>query len=206
MTRQGRLSFARATRWVAKYEGKNIIAGYANWFAIDPLCALMELRMLGVTIDPERENRIKAAIEASAVARKRRQELRAQAELEVLPTNSDQNFAYIAGYTPGGVPYGTPLEELEEEPLCFDGEDEDIEQTAPAEAALARPCGSAGEERTSLNCPYHDCSNKSAAERHRPGNGRLAHWGTRRRTESRNGPPGRSGGRVRNALPDPRGP
>jgi len=135
MTRQGRLSSARATRWVEKYEGKNIIAGYANWFAIDPLCALMELRMLGVTIDPERENRIKAAIEARAVARKRRQELRAQAELEVLPTNSDQNFAYIAGCTPGGVPYGTPLEELEEEPPCFDGEDEDIEQTAPAEAA-----------------------------------------------------------------------
>ncbi len=28
MTRQGRLSSARGTRWVEKYEGRDIIAGY----------------------------------------------------------------------------------------------------------------------------------------------------------------------------------
>ena len=49
MTRHGRLSAARATRWVEQYKGKDIVAGYANWFAVDPRCAVIELRMLGVT-------------------------------------------------------------------------------------------------------------------------------------------------------------
>jgi len=48
MTRQGRLSLARATRWVEKYEGKHIIKSYGKWFGVDPLCAIVELRMLGV--------------------------------------------------------------------------------------------------------------------------------------------------------------
>jgi len=123
MTRQGRLSSARGTRWVEKYEGKDIIAGYANWFGVDPLCAVMELRMLGMKIDPERENRIKASIETRAAARKRRQELHAQAEFDEILTISDDNIAYLAGYIPGGAAYGITLEELEEEVPWFADED-----------------------------------------------------------------------------------
>ena len=123
MTRQQRLNSARATHWVKKYTGKNIIKGYANWFAVDPLCALMELGILGVKIDPERENRIKASIEACAAARKRRQQSRAQAALDEIPANADENFAYIAGYTAGGAPYGIPLEDFETRPPCVGAED-----------------------------------------------------------------------------------
>ena len=123
MTRQQRLSSARATLWVKKYTGKDLIKGYANWFAVDSLCALMELGILGVKIDPERENRIRASIEACAAARKRRQQSRAQAALDEIPANADENFAYIAGYTPGGVPYGIPLEDFETLPPCGGAED-----------------------------------------------------------------------------------
>jgi hypothetical protein len=47
MTRDGRLSAARATRWVDQYKGKDVVAGYANWFGVDLPCAVMELRLLG---------------------------------------------------------------------------------------------------------------------------------------------------------------
>lgn len=123
MTRQQRLSSAVATHWVNKYTGKNIIKGYAKWFAVDPLCALMELAILGVKIDPERENRIKASIEACAAARRRRQQSRAQAALDEIPANADENFAYIAGYAAGGVPYGIPLEDFESLPPWVGAED-----------------------------------------------------------------------------------
>jgi hypothetical protein len=71
MTRHGRLSSARVTRWVEQYKQKDIIAGYANWFGVDPLCTVIELRMLGAKLDPEREIQIQATIEAP-VARRRR--------------------------------------------------------------------------------------------------------------------------------------
>lgn len=131
MTRQGRLSSAKVTRWVEQYKGKDIIAGYANWFAVDPLCAVIELRLLGVTIAPERESRIKATIEARTLARKRRLELRAPAELEQLPPDSNETFAFIAGYTSGGAPYGITFEELADEATYFDDEDSEIEQAVP---------------------------------------------------------------------------
>ncbi|HEY1438418.1 MAG TPA: hypothetical protein VGG82_13055 [Casimicrobiaceae bacterium] len=134
MTRRGRLSAARVTRWVEQYKGKDIVAGYANWFAVDPLCAVIELRILGVTIDAERESRMKAAIEARTTERKRRQELRSQARLEQLPPNSDETFAFIAGYTSAGAPYGITFEELGGEPPYFDDEDAEIEQAVAPEA------------------------------------------------------------------------
>src|SRR3974390_399543 len=64
MKRRGRLSSARATGWVEEYKGRNIIAGYSKWFAVDLLCALVELRLLGVKIDQGREEQIKASIKA----------------------------------------------------------------------------------------------------------------------------------------------
>src|ERR1700680_3426969 len=132
MARRGRLCSARATRWVEQYKGKDIVAGYANWFAVDPLCAVIELRMLGVTIGAERESRMKAAIEARTTERKRRQELRAP-QLEQLPPDSDETFAFIAGYTSAGAPYGITFEELGGEPPYFDDEDAEIEQAVAPE-------------------------------------------------------------------------
>lgn len=69
MTRQGRLESAKATRWVEKYEGKNLIKGCAKWFAVDLLCAVAELRMLGVEISREREMQLRGTVEARAADR-----------------------------------------------------------------------------------------------------------------------------------------
>jgi hypothetical protein len=122
MTRQGRLSSARGTRWVEKYTGKNIIRGYSRWFVVDLLSAVTELRALGVPISQEREKQIRTTIMNRAAARKHRRKSGAKAEENALRSDSDNTFAYIAGYTPGGVPYGITWEELREQPPSFDDE------------------------------------------------------------------------------------
>lgn len=50
MTRRGRLEAAR--HWLPKYAGKNVVRGHAKWYGVDLGCALKELQMLGVALDP----------------------------------------------------------------------------------------------------------------------------------------------------------
>jgi hypothetical protein len=50
--------------------GKNIVRGYARW-CVDLVCALVELRMLGVAIDAEYEQRVRSTIAVRAEARAR---------------------------------------------------------------------------------------------------------------------------------------
>lgn len=99
-------------------------------------CTLLELLGCLTTNQqrPGREIQIKATIEAQTVERRRRQELRAQAEFEQLPPDSDETFAFIAGYTSGGAAYGITSEELADEASYFDQEDADIEHGVPPEA------------------------------------------------------------------------
>jgi hypothetical protein len=128
MTRQGRLSSAGATQWVENYKGKNVIVGYAKWFAVDLVCALVELRLLGVKIDQGRENQIKASIEARAAQRTRRRKLQESVQTcEFHPFSDD--FAFIDDCALDCVPYELCLQELEEAPLWRE-EDDAIEPTA----------------------------------------------------------------------------
>ena len=116
MTRHSRLGSAKATAWVTRYCGENIVKGYAKWIAVDLLCAVLELRMLGVAIAPEQEAQIKASIEAGVAAKKRKEKAAMDAKSEEFYADSDGIFAHIAGYTPGGAAYGVRWEELGEEP------------------------------------------------------------------------------------------
>jgi hypothetical protein len=47
-------------------------SGYARWFGVDLLGAIVELRMLGVAVDAEYEQQIRRMIAARAYARARR--------------------------------------------------------------------------------------------------------------------------------------
>lgn len=69
MRRPARLQ--AAVKWRAGYGDKNIVRGYARWFGVDLLCAIVELRMLGVTVDAEHEQQIRRTIAARAEARAR---------------------------------------------------------------------------------------------------------------------------------------
>lgn len=82
--------------------------GYRNWFGVDWACAFRELEMLGVEIDPKYKRQVLRDVRDTLAARRRRKEMRESAQ----PLFEwDANFAYIAGYTPAGFPFGVRWED-----------------------------------------------------------------------------------------------
>jgi hypothetical protein len=109
--REYRLSSARS--WIKSYSGNNVVKGYSKKYAVDKLCAVRELRMIGVEISEEYEKQLINSMEAHRQQRlsfkkKREDKLNALCGFE-----SDENFAMILGFTSGGFPYGVTLEEME---------------------------------------------------------------------------------------------
>lgn len=50
MKRPARLESAK--KWIPTYTGKHLLRGYCNHYAVDWRCAAIELKLLGITIDP----------------------------------------------------------------------------------------------------------------------------------------------------------
>ncbi|MBL8892440.1 MAG: hypothetical protein JNL67_20865 [Planctomycetaceae bacterium] len=73
MQRPARLQSAK--QWIRTYTGKNIVRGYCNHFAVDWRCAVLELQILGVAIDP---SYIAQREKTDAEQAKQRQEKRRQ--------------------------------------------------------------------------------------------------------------------------------
>lgn len=78
MRRQARL--AAAPKWLSSYGGKDVVRGYSRWYAVDRLCAIKELRLLGVAISEEYEAGVRQSIEAIAKARAARRARRLAAK------------------------------------------------------------------------------------------------------------------------------
>jgi hypothetical protein len=136
MCKTARLQCAQATQWVDEYTGKNIVRGYRKWFGVDELCAVIELRQLGVPIAAEREAELRqksARRSVTAAGRKQRKQ-KERDWIEEYP-DSDDTFAFIAGYTPAGFPYGTTWEELGETPPWV--EDDESVQANPCDSERA---------------------------------------------------------------------
>lgn len=125
MDRKARLQSAR--HWLAGFGGKNIVRSYRKRYAVDLECALKELEMLGVAIDPTHAQKLRASAQARIESRRRRAE--AEAVRQDGPVDpgieSDDVFAYIAGTTAGGLPFGVSWDELGEE----DWEEQDERRT-----------------------------------------------------------------------------
>jgi len=103
-----------AKSWIKTYSGNKIVKGYSKKYSIDKLCAVKELRMIGVEISEEYEKQMINSMEALRQQRlsykkKREDKLNALCGFE-----SDENFAMIIGYTSGGFPYGVTYEEMEQ--------------------------------------------------------------------------------------------
>jgi hypothetical protein len=114
MNRKSRLQSARA--WLAQFRGTHIAQAYSRWFDVDRLCAIIELRSLGVQLDPAYVRAVQQTLsEPSCRKRKRRKEqLDPKEQLNPLGTygvDYDDNFSFIAGYTEGGVPFGLTWDE-----------------------------------------------------------------------------------------------
>ena len=103
-----------AKNWIKTNSGKNIVKGYSKKYSVDKLCAVKELRMIGVEISEEYEKQLINSLEALRQQRlsfkkKREDELNA-----MFGFDGDENFAMIMGYTSGGFPYGVTHEEMDE--------------------------------------------------------------------------------------------
>jgi hypothetical protein len=102
MDRKRRL--ASAKHWLLIYKGKNIIKGYKKHYDVDWSCAIKELELLGVDLDPEYVKQLKITSKNHIIARQRKKKNRKlEQEIENFPY-SDETFAFIAGYTSGGTP------------------------------------------------------------------------------------------------------
>lgn len=110
MKRTERLQAGR--HWLPTYIGKNIVRGYARHFAVDLLCAVKELEMLGHQFKPEYVDQLKRAIAVQIEQNQERKKLKAEQEM-FTSSESDDQFCYIAGYTSSGAPYGVTWEEMD---------------------------------------------------------------------------------------------
>lgn len=112
MNRAERLQSAK--QWLKTYEGKNIIKSYAKWYAVSKICAMTELEIIGVAFSED----IKKEIKRSENGRIHQKQLRMKRckEKSRLEDNFDfdETFAFIAGYTEGGIPFGITHDEIEE--------------------------------------------------------------------------------------------
>ncbi|MFA6275622.1 MAG: hypothetical protein WC622_02675 [Pedobacter sp.] len=102
----------RAKSWLSSYEGKNVVRGYAKKYRVDLLCAIAELRTLGVEIKPEYEQAVRQTIVQRVEQNKTQKEVKNR-EFDGISDHQDGDFAYIAGYTIGGAPYGIRWEEMD---------------------------------------------------------------------------------------------
>jgi hypothetical protein len=118
MNRKGRLDSAK--HWLTKYKGKNIIKGYKNHYGVDWLCAIKELQILGVGLDPEYVEKLILSVKNRIIEKQRLKDGKKQELENEISWDSDETFAYIAGYTSAGFPYGVTWEELGEEQLDFE--------------------------------------------------------------------------------------
>src|SRR5262249_6865221 len=114
--RPARLQSARS--WLEKYPGKNVVRGYRKRFGVDLVCAYKELQILGIKFDPSVVAASLESAAAAAAARRRKKGERAE-RLRMSPYGKmyvdwDDNFAYIAGFTSWGFPYGITWEEMRE--------------------------------------------------------------------------------------------
>ena len=84
--------------------------GYKKRFGVSDVCAVLELRMLGADIPDARLEQGRRDEQARATHRARQKEKHA-----ARPSirDWDDEFAFIAGYTEGGAPYGIPWSEWE---------------------------------------------------------------------------------------------
>ena len=109
MNKAGRLSSAR--QWLAKQKNRapvQIAKSYRKWYGVDLPTAIRELTALGFVFDVGWVESVKRSLAGHYAARARRKAARRR----VPPLDeSNGTFAYIAGYTENGVPFGVTWEE-----------------------------------------------------------------------------------------------
>jgi hypothetical protein len=110
MVRKSRLQSAKI--WIETYNGKNFVKGYSNKYKVDKLCALKELRLLGVELSETHDVQINKSLE-DLMNKRQLAKLKKEEDLNSgFKLDSDDEFAFIIGYTSGRSSYGIRHNEI----------------------------------------------------------------------------------------------
>jgi hypothetical protein len=101
MSRAARLQSGR--HWLRSFSGKRVVRSYARWFGVDLMCAAKELQMLGLDLSAD----YLEALRRTATGRPRHfRDVAEEAKAVNVEPLCNEEFAYIAGYTEAGLPFG----------------------------------------------------------------------------------------------------
>ncbi len=112
MNHGSRLQSARS--WLATQTGRTPVQigrAYRKRYGVDWPCAIRELTARGVKFDPDWIKQLMRSLEGHYRARAQRRAMNAQRNVQEAESESNEYFAYIAGYTEGGTPFGVTWEE-----------------------------------------------------------------------------------------------
>jgi len=113
----------KAGQWIVTYKGtpKKIVKHYKERFHVDTVCALKDLQEIGVEFTQEYLDAVKRSEEERLKQKRMQRMQKEQEKLALMYDDCDDTFAFIAGYTDGGAPYGTTWWEAGIDPdLPFD--------------------------------------------------------------------------------------
>ena len=104
----------KGKQWLLTYIGspKKMNKHYRERFHVDAVTAAKDLQELGVNYTQEQLDQIKRAEEQRLRQRRMEREAKERERLAELYEDCDGRFAFIAGYTDGGAPYGVMWEEV----------------------------------------------------------------------------------------------
>ena len=103
----------KARQWLPTYKGTRIVRDYRKRFCVDVNSAVRDLQEIGYEFKPGYvDSLLKSEAMRQEQQRVKKEERR---QLEYGMPEQDDTFAYIAGYTSGGAPYGVTWEEMARE-------------------------------------------------------------------------------------------
>lgn len=119
-TQRKEIRLQKARQWILTYNGtpKHMAKHYKKRFHVDITTAVRDLQDIGVEFTQEYIDAVKRSEEERIRQKHLEKERKAQQEQDFLYEDSDDVYAFIAGYTGGGVPYGITWEELGLEPYA----------------------------------------------------------------------------------------
>lgn len=117
-TQRKEIRLQKARQWILTYNGtpKHMAKNYRKRFHVDITTAIRDLQEIGVEFTQEYLDAVKRSEEERI--RQKHLAKEKEAKQDFLYEASDNVYAFIAGYTSGGAPYGITWEELGLEPFA----------------------------------------------------------------------------------------
>ena len=107
-TQRKEIGLQKARQWILTYNGspKHMAKHYRKRFQVEITTAVWDLQKIGVEFTQEYLDAVKRSEEERIRQKHLAKERKAQQEKDLLYENSDDIFAFIAGYTGGEYPLG----------------------------------------------------------------------------------------------------